>query len=136
VWLIRAGVTSWWLQSNSNASCVITTVGDDASGVPHEPEHGFLQQVQIDIVQRPDGAAFDPVDLMIPSGSMVIWTNRTSEAQAFQIGRRALTLAPHGHEGSVTLTSSRPHAAGQVIGQLQANPAAQITITRVPAEMH
>lgn len=105
------------------------------TNAPEEPEQGPLQQqVPVDIVLRPNGVAFDPAELIIPAGSMVIWTNHTTETQAFQIGRRAITLAPHGQEGSVSRTRSHPDTAGPVTGQLQANPAAQITVMHIIAE--
>jgi plastocyanin len=103
--------------------------------VPGEPEQGLLpQQVPVDIVLRPDGAAFDPPELTIPAGTTILWSNHTTEPQTVQIGRRVITLTAQGLEGSEALTRARPDVVGQVSGALQSNPTAQITMMCVIAE--
>ncbi len=88
--------------------------------------------IPIDIVPGAAGAEFSPSALTIPDGAILVWTNRTTEAQTFQVERRVLTLAPAGRDGAVALTAAR-RTETTAVAHLQSNPAAQATITMTPA---
>ncbi len=87
--------------------------------------------ILIDIMPGAAGAEFSPSALTIPVGAILVWTNRTTESQTFQVERRVLTLAPAGHDGAVALTAAR--RTTPAVAHLQSNPAAQATITMTPA---
>ncbi len=50
----------------------------------------------VNIIGGPDGAVFDQLELAVPLQTIVIWTNRTAEPQAFRLGRPSSALAPQG----------------------------------------
>ena len=87
--------------------------------------------VTIDIVPGPAGAEFSPGALTVPARAILVWTDRTDEPQVFQVGRRLLTLAPGGHDGTVALTAARG-VVTTATARLQSNPAAHVIITMTP----
>lgn len=87
--------------------------------------------IPIDIVAGPTGAEFSPSALTVPADAILVWTNRTTVFQVFQVERRVLTLAPAGHDGAVALTAARG-VVTSATAHVQSNPAVQATITMTP----
>ena len=83
--------------------------------------------IGIDIVQGETGAEFSPRDLIVPAGAVLVWTNRTAVPQVFKVGRRVLTLAPHGQDGAVALTAFKGSET-VATGRLESDPVASVTI--------
>jgi plastocyanin len=98
-----------------------------SGGTPVDaPTTGERRQVAIEIVAGRDGATFRPADLVVPTGALVVWTNRTDQVQVVAFGRRVVILAALDQAGAVARTRlSRPGTFGFV---LQSHPAAQLII--------